>query len=112
MNPEPHGQSVALVVVGENGERRHGWALRAGDVTEQAIQNMRALAAAVHEQEIANIMAITGCDRERAEKLHVWLYDDELVDRLHRIERAGRSFGERLAEAFRPLAASASRYRS
>jgi len=80
---------------------------------EEATRNWRAAGRALREQEVRNIMAITGCNRVRAERMRVWLRDDELViGRLHRVERAGLSFGERLAKAFQPLVSVGRRYRS
>lgn len=73
--------------------------------TEQFATNLRKLAAAVSEQEVRNIMAFTGCNRERAEKLRVWLHDDEIaIGGLHRVEREGLKLGERLAESFNAIA--------
>lgn len=72
--------------------------------TEELIQRQYNLARAFREQEVRNIMAITGCDRERAEKLHAWISAD--------MERAGRQPGERLAKGFRQLASITSRYRT
>lgn len=71
------------------------------------------LATAMREQEIRNIMAFTGCSRERAEKLRVWLHDDEVViGGLHKVERAGKTLGERLTEGFARLAAIGRSYRT
>lgn len=80
---------------------------------EQAIENWSAYARALREEEVRHIMTALGCDRERAEKLRVWLHDDEVVvGGLRRVERSGFRLGERLASVFRPLASLGSRYRT